>query len=177
MAEVKQAVGKPISRVDGRLKVTGGARYAAEFELKDMSYGVLVLSTVAKGRIKNIDTAIAEKAPGVLAVISHRNAGKVVLPEKAKAMVDPKVGQPLQPFQEDQVYYHGQPIAVVIADTFERAIHAATLVRASYDEKKAVLDFADATSNRFTPHGMKSDRPTEKSPHYQRGEPDKEFDG
>src|SRR3954464_14007348 len=174
MAEVKQAVGKPMSRVDGRLKVTGGARYAAEFQLKEMSYGVLVLSTVAKGRITKIDTATAETAPGVLTVITHRNAGKVVLPEKAKAMGDSKVGRPLHPFQEDQVYYHGQPIAVVIADTFERASHAATLVRASYDEKKAILDFADATSNRFTPHGMKSDRATQKSPHYHRGEPETE---
>src|SRR4051794_14494546 len=173
MAEAKQAVGKPMSRVDGRLKVTGGARYAAEFQVKDVAYGVLVLSTVAKGQVTRIDTAAAEKAPGVLAVLTHRNASKVVLPEKAKAMVDPKVGRPLQPFQEDQVYYHGQPIAVVVADTFERAIHAATLVRASYDEKKAVLDFADATSNRFTPHGMQSDRTTEKSPGYRRGDPDK----
>src|SRR3954463_14484497 len=166
MASAKALVGTRMSRVDGRLKVTGGARYAAEFQVKDVAYGVLVLSTVAKGQVKKIDTAAAEKAPGVLTVITHRNAGKVVLPEKAKAMVDPKVGRPLQPFQEDRVYYHGQPIAVVIADTFERAIHAATLVRASYDEQKAVLDFADATSNRFTPHGTKSDRATEKSPHY-----------
>jgi xanthine dehydrogenase YagR molybdenum-binding subunit len=176
MAEAKQAVGTPMSRVDGRLKVTGGARYAAEFQVKDVAYGVLVLSTVARGRVTEIDTAAAEKAPGVLAVITHRNAGKVVLPEKAKALVDPKVGRPLQPFQDDQVHYHGQPIAVVVADTFERATHAATLVRATYDEAKAVLDFADAAAKRFTPHEMQTDRGTEKSPDYQRGEPDKAFD-
>src|SRR5439155_1488085 len=57
MAEAKQAVGTPMSRVDGRLKVTGGARYAAEFQVKDVAYGVLVLSTVAKGQVKTIDTA------------------------------------------------------------------------------------------------------------------------
>src|SRR3954447_7703292 len=141
MADVKHTVGKPMSRVDGRLKVTGGARYAAEFQLKNMRYGVLVLSTVAKGRITKIDTATAETAPGVLTVITHRNAGKVVLPEKAKALVDPKVGRPLQPLQDDQVHYHGQAVAVVVADTFERATHAATLVRATYHEAKAVLDF------------------------------------
>src|SRR5438270_1070623 len=176
MAEAKQAVGTPMSRVDGRLKVTGGARYAAEFQVKDVAYGVLVLSTVAKGQVTKIDTAAAEKAPGVLAVITHRNAGKVVLPGKAKALVDPKVGRPLQPLQDDQVLYHGQPIAVVVADTFERATHAATLVRATYDEAKAILDFADAAARRFTPHQTKSDRDTEKSPDYQRGEPDKAFD-
>src|SRR3954468_12399590 len=176
MAEAKQAVGTPMSRVDGRLTVTGGARYAAEFEVKDVAYGVLVLSTVARGRVTKIDAAAAEKAPGVLAVITHQSAGKVVLPEKAKALVDPRVGRPLQPFQDDQVHYHGQPIAVVLADTFERATHAATLVRATYDEAKAVLDFEDAAARRFTPHEMKGDRPTEKSPDYHRGEPDKAFD-
>src|SRR5436305_14469827 len=176
MAEAKQAVGTPMSRVDGRLKVTGGARYAAEFQVKDVAYGVLVLSTVAKGRVTKIDPAAAEKSPGVLAVITHRNAGKVVLPDKAKAMVDPKVGRPLQPLQDDQVHYHGQPIAVVVADTFERATHAATLLRATYSEEKAVLDFEDAAARRFTPHKMETDRATEKSPDYQRGEPDKAVD-
>src|SRR3954468_3625821 len=171
MSELKKAVGTPMSRVDGRLKVTGGARYAAEFQVRDVAYGVLVLSTIARGRVTKIDTAAAEKAPGVLAVITHRNAGKVVLPEKAKALVDPKVGRPLQPFQDNEVHYHGQPIAVVVADTFERAIHAATLVRASYDESKAVLEFADAAAKKFTPHEMKTDRGTQKSPDYERGEP------
>src|SRR5437764_1049588 len=176
MAEAKQAVGTPMSRVDGRLKVTGGARYAAEFEVKDVAYGALVLSTVARGRVTKIDIAAAEKAPGVLAVITHRNAGKVVLPEKAKALVDPKVGRPLQPLQDDHVHYHGQPVAVVVADTFERATHAATLVRATYHEAKAVLDFEDAAAKGFTPHEMKTDRGTEKAPDYHRGEPDKAFD-
>jgi xanthine dehydrogenase YagR molybdenum-binding subunit len=176
MAEAKQAVGTPMSRVDGRLKVTGGARYAAEFQLKDVAYGVLVLSTVAKGQVKKIDTVTAKKAPGVLAIITHCNSGKVVLPEKAKALVDPDVGRPLQPLQDDQVHYHGQPIAVVVADTFERATHAATLVRATYEEAKAVLDFKDAADNRFTPHKMQTDRGKEKAPDYHRGDPDKAFD-
>src|SRR5437868_8247808 len=170
MAEAKQAVGTPMSRVDGRLKVTGGARYAAEFQVKDVAYGVLVLSTVAKGQVTKIDTAAAEKAPGVLAVITHRNAGKVVLPDKAKALVDPKVGRPLQPFQDDQVHYHGQPIAVVVADSFEHATHAATLVRATYVEEKAILDFREAVANSFSPHEGKTDGDNEKSPDYHRGD-------
>lgn len=170
MADVKRAVGTPMSRVDGRLKVTGGARYAAEFQIKDAAYGALVLSTVPKGKVTKVDTAAAEKAPGVLAVITHRNAGKVVLPDKVKALVDPKVGRPLQALQDDRVHYHGQPVAVVVADTFEHAAHAATLVRATYDEAKAVLDFEDAAAKRFTPHE------TKESHNYRRGEPDKAFD-
>src|SRR6185369_2285744 len=177
MAEAKNAVGMPMSRVDGRLKVTGGARYAAEFQVKDVAYGVLVLSTVASGRVTKLDTAAAEKAPGVLAVITHRNAAKVVLPDKVKALVDPKVGRPLQPLQDDQVHYHGQPIAVVVADTFERAIHAATLVRATYQEEKAALDFAEAASKAFTPHAMEeADRGKEKAPDYHRGDAGKALD-
>src|SRR5207302_482183 len=152
-----------------------GARYAAEFQVKDLAYGALVLSTVAKGRVTKIDTAAAEKAPGVLAVITHRNAGKVVLPDRVKALVDPKVGRPLQPFQDDQVHYHGQPIAVVVADTFERATHAATLVRATYQEERAALDFADAAAKGYTPHEMKTDRGKKKSPDYHRGDADKAF--
>jgi xanthine dehydrogenase YagR molybdenum-binding subunit len=170
MSQVKQAVGTPMSRVDGRLKVTGGARYAAEYPIKDVTYGVLVLSTIAKGKITHIDTAAAEKAPGVLAVITHHNAGKVEVPDSVKALVDPKVGTPLQPLQDDKVRYHGQPISVVVADTFERAIHAATLVRASYDEAEAVLNFDDATTERFRPHEMKTDRGAEKTPDYHRGD-------
>jgi xanthine dehydrogenase YagR molybdenum-binding subunit len=173
MANVKQAVGTPMSRVDGRLKVTGGARYAAEFQVKDVAYGVLVLSTIAKGKIVKIDAAPAEKAPGVLAVITHRNADRVVFPDKAKALVDPKVGRPLQPLQDDQVHYHGQPIAVVVADSFEHATHAATLVRATYLEEKAILDFTEAVANGFTPHEGKTDGDKEKSPDYHRGDADK----
>ena len=81
MTTLSRVVGSPVDRVEGRAKVTGEARYAAEFQVKDVAYGVLVLSTVARGRVTKIDTAAAEKAPGVLAVITHRNAGKVVLPE------------------------------------------------------------------------------------------------
>jgi xanthine dehydrogenase YagR molybdenum-binding subunit len=175
MAGAKQ-VGTPMSRVDGRLKVTGGARYAAEFQVSDVAYGVLVLSTIARGRITKIETTAAEKAPGVLAVITHHNSGSVSLPDDAKGSVDPEVGQPLQPLQDDRVHYHGQPIAVVVADSFERATHAASLVRATYDETKAVLDFETAAAKAFTPHEMKADHRSKKSPDYQRGDPDRAFD-
>ena len=98
MAEAKQAVGTPMSRVDGRLKVTGGALYAAEFQVKDVCYGVLVLSTVARGRVTKIDTAAAEKAPGVLAVLTHRNAFRLHSQEpEERPVVDPDVGLHVRP--------------------------------------------------------------------------------
>ena len=77
------AIGEPLSRVDGPAKVTGAASYAAEFALPDLAYGAIVQSTIAKGRITAIDTAAAERAPGVLAVITHANAPK--LPYRAPA--------------------------------------------------------------------------------------------
>jgi xanthine dehydrogenase YagR molybdenum-binding subunit len=176
MARDSKAVGKPVSRVDGRLKVTGAARYAAEAALKDVAHAVLVGSTIARGRITSLDTAAAEKAPGVLAVISHRNAAKVVLPEKAKAMVDPAVGRPLQPLQDDRVHYHGQPIAVVVADTLDRARQAATLVRARYREERAVTEFEEARP--FRPGEPKAgDRPTKKPADYHRGAVDRALAG
>src|SRR5947209_20208354 len=79
-----RAVGQPISRVDGRLKVTGAAKYPAEFAPQKMAYGFLVGSTIAKGTIRSIDTAAAEKAPGVLAVLTHQNAPKLGEPPNAK---------------------------------------------------------------------------------------------
>src|SRR5439155_1088873 len=86
-------IGKPVDRVDGRLKVTGGARYAAEAQVENVTHGVLVTSTIAKGKIRNIDTSAAEKAPGVLAVITHRNAPRVFLPDKELADAEVRIEQ------------------------------------------------------------------------------------
>lgn len=70
-------IGKPVSRVDGRQKVTGAATYAAEFDRPGQAYGVIVRSTIASGRISTIDSAAAERAPGVLTVLTHRNAPRL----------------------------------------------------------------------------------------------------
>ena len=171
---LEQAIGKPLDRVDGRRKVTGAARYAAETQFPDLAHGVLVVSTIAKGRITTIDSAAAEKAPGVLAVISHRNAPKVHLPDEAKGGVDPRVGHPLQPLQDDAIHYNGQPIAVVVADSFERAMHAAALVRVAYREERPVTDFATAAAHPVIPgEADKDDEARKKSSDYQRGDPGK----
>src|SRR5262245_41750373 len=144
-------IGKPLDRVDGRLKVTGQARYAAEVQLPDLCHAVLVTSTVGRGRVTGLDTAAAEKAPGVLAVLTHRHTSQLSLPEEARAMTDPPVGRPFAPIQGDEVYYNGQPLAVVVADTLERAVQAAGLVRAGYREERPVADFAAAAARAFPP--------------------------
>ena len=134
-------IGDPLTRVDGRLKVTGGAKYAVEYELPNMAYGVLVTSTIAKGRIKSIDTSTAEKAPGVLAVITHKNSPKVpgydVKPDPEKARVP---GQEFRLFYDDTIFFNNQPIALAIADTFERATHAASLIKVQYVQKAHLTD-------------------------------------
>ena len=117
-------IGQPVSRVDGRQKVTGGATYAAEFDVPGQAHGAIVRSTVANGRIASIDSAAAERAPGVVAVLTHRNAPRLAY-RAHKGFVDPDVGERLHVLQDDRVSHQGQPIALVIADTLEQANHAA----------------------------------------------------
>ena len=132
-------IGQPISRVDGRQKVTGRATYAAEFDVPGHAHAAIVRSTVAKGRVASIDTGAAERAPGVVVVVTHRNAPKLAYREH-KAVVDADVGERLHVLQDDRVSHQGQPIALVIADTLERATHAATLVRVTYAPETGITD-------------------------------------
>src|SRR5829696_5452710 len=132
-------------RVDGKAKVTGTAKFSAEFELPGLTYGVLVASTIAKGSITALDTKEAEKAPGVLAVITHLNSPKVPgYDAGANPVKGPTGGKGLQVFADSSIYFNGQPIALVIADTFERAVYAASLVKAQYDREPHQTDFTQA---------------------------------
>ena len=129
-------VGAGIDRVDGKKKVTGGATYAAEVQVAHVAHAVIVGSTVGRGRITAIETRAAEAAPGVLAVVTHHNAPR--FPGVAEKQ-NPN-DRVVQGLQDDIVLYHDQPIAVVVADTLERAQHAAALVTAEYDAAPAVAD-------------------------------------
>ncbi|WP_347160051.1 xanthine dehydrogenase family protein molybdopterin-binding subunit [Pontibacter chitinilyticus] len=140
--ERSAAVGSPRDRVDGRLKVTGAATYAAEYKLPNMAHAVLLGSTIAKGRIKSIDARQAERAPGVLAVISHVNSPKVPGYNHRDHPTEPaKIGQPLRVFYDETIYFSGQPFAMVVADTLERAQYAAGLVIVSYEAQEHHTDF------------------------------------
>jgi len=118
-----------MSRVDGRVKVTGAAKYSAEVQLPDLTYGVLVESTIGQGVITKLDTTKAEWAPGVIAVVSHLNTPGV--PEY-KLQNQDVIQKQLRVFNDANVYFNGQPIAVVIADTLERAQYGASLVKVTY---------------------------------------------
>lgn len=141
-----------MSRIDGRLKVTGAAKYSAEYTPAGLTYGVLVGCTITKGSITSIDIKAAGNAPGVLAVITHLNAPKVPGDQ-------PESGKPARPkgafkvFYDDKIYFNGQPIALVIADTFERALFGAGLVKAQYNVDKHSTSLPDNISKGFAPHG------------------------
>jgi len=147
-------VGQGIDRVDGRLKVMGAATYSAEHKLPQLAHAVMVLSTIPKGRIGAIDSAAVKGMPGVVAVMTHENAPRLALPpgaEKKDGGEQSKPDQKKQPpnpklslLQDDVIWYNAQPVAVVIADTFEHARDAARQLRVRYSAERAQLDFAQA---------------------------------
>lgn len=149
-------LGKETTRVDGVAKVTGKAKYTAEFQVPHVAYGFIVTSTVAKGRITAIDTREAERASGVIRVFTHLNAGRL-----GKAPAPGAAPEWSWPLQSDRVFFNGQPIALVVAETYEQARYAASLVKTSYKTEphstnlETVLDRAlpDASTKKSTPRG------------------------
>ena len=162
-------IGRPVSRVDGRQKVTGGATYAAEFDVPGLAHGAVVRSTVANGRIASIDSRAAERATGVVAVLTHRNAPRLPYREH-KALVAAVIGERLHVLQDDRVSHQGQPIALVIADTLEQANHAAMLVRVAYAPETGATDISGAEP--VLPTQEKTDQGAGLPPETRRGDPE-----
>jgi xanthine dehydrogenase YagR molybdenum-binding subunit len=134
------AVGTPVTRVDGPAKVTGGARYTAEIALPGMSHLAIVGATIPSGRVIAIDSGAALAAAGVLAVLTHENLPKLAnAPQLLPSLLGrPAPGMSFFPMQDDVVHYAGQPVALVVADSHERAQHAASLVSVEYELAPAV---------------------------------------
>jgi CO/xanthine dehydrogenase Mo-binding subunit len=152
--EAVRLLGPGVDRVDGPLKVTGSAPYPGDFSYPNMAYAVLVRSTVAAGRIRRIDATEAEAAPGVLAVITQRNA-----PHLERGPDTPVWRQPPPPLQDDRILHYGQYIGVVVAETTQDATAAATLIRAGYEPTDPVLDLDDPRAEVVAnPWGMDSHR-------------------
>jgi xanthine dehydrogenase YagR molybdenum-binding subunit len=143
-----------IDRVDGRAKVTGAAKYAAEHYLAGLTYGVIAGSSIAKGTIKTLDTKAAERAPGVLAVITYQNAIKIPGYQTGRNPAKPTTaGGPLRIFYDNQILFNGHPIALVVADTFERATYAASLIKATYNAEPHKTDMEHNMDHAATPKG------------------------
>jgi xanthine dehydrogenase YagR molybdenum-binding subunit len=133
-------IGIPASRVDGRAKVTGAAKYAGEFNTNGLAYGSVVTSRIAKGRIARIDASEALRVDGVIDVLTHQNRPPMASTDAAyKDEVAPE-GSPFRPLCDDRIQFSGQPIALVVAEEWEIARFAASLVRVDYDEETHVTD-------------------------------------
>jgi xanthine dehydrogenase YagR molybdenum-binding subunit len=134
-------LGKPTSRIDGHAKVTGLAKYAAEYNVPGLAHGFVVSSAIAKGRIKRIHTADALSVDGVLDVFTHEHRPKLASAhEKYTDEVAPS-GSPFRPLYDDKILFSGQPVALVVAEEFEIARFAASLVQVEYERKPHVTDF------------------------------------
>ena len=149
-------LGQPISRTDGRAKVTGKARYAAEHPLPRMAHAILVTSTIASGRIIAMNTALIAKMPGVLLVMTHLTAPRLPAGGKAGAG-SPPAGRILNLLQDDRIYYNNQPVAIVVADTLEHATAAAQQMRIDYRKETVQNDFSQAKTTLHQPKKAKDE--------------------
>ena len=152
-------IGAPVTRIDGPLKVKGAARFAAEFPMPGMLYAAVAFSTIAKGRIRVLDTVAAEAAPGVKLVMTFKNAPKL----KATPLFNtqPKAAGPsdLPIMQDDTIHWNGEAIAVVLAETQEQADYAKSLIRATYEEEPAIINFEKAAENAHPPKSILGEEP------------------
>ena len=161
-------IGKETSRVDGVAKVTGKAKYAAEFQVANVAYGFIVLGTIAKGRIGAIDTGEAERAGGVIRILTHLNAPKLG-PKPAGVAAPPRGSESqrdksFRALQSDRIWFNHQPVALVVAETYEQARYAARLVKVTYAAEPHQTD-TEAVRGRAR-------RPAQGGPSKQRGNPE-----
>src|SRR5205085_4396291 len=142
VADRSANIGQPLARVDGKLKVTGAAAYAAEFVRPKLAYGVLIQSAIANGRVSKIDISAAKSAPGVVGILTRENAPQLKpYPDDLTKKGAP--GESRVPLQDDEIHYAGQHLGVVVAESFEEAVHAASLVRMDYEATPPVVTIAD----------------------------------
>jgi xanthine dehydrogenase YagR molybdenum-binding subunit len=146
-------IGAQVSRLDGPLRVRGEARFAAEYVMEGMVYAALRYSTVARGRITTLDTSAAEAAPGVVLVMTHRNAPRMQPPPAFLTAPKAAGGSDLPVMQDDSIHWNGEPVAVLLAETQEQADHAASLIEVAY-ESSTPRTFEQAKADSRTPDSL-----------------------
>jgi xanthine dehydrogenase YagR molybdenum-binding subunit len=146
-------IGTQVSRLDGPLKVRGEARFAAEYVMDGMVYAAMRYSTIARGRITSLDTSAAEAAPGVVLVMTYRNAPRMQPPPLFLTAPKAAGGSSLPVMQDDSIHWNGEPIAVVLAGTQEQADHAATMIEIAYESSRP-RSFEEAKANPRTPDSL-----------------------
>jgi xanthine dehydrogenase YagR molybdenum-binding subunit len=143
-------IGQPLTRIDGRLKVTGGAKYAAEFARPKLVYGALIQSAIANGRAANIDVSTAKSAPGVIAILTRENAPQFK-PYPDNLTKNGAPGENRVPLQDGEIHYAGQHLGVIVAESPEQAAYAASLIRVSYQSRPPVVELPDERARKTTP--------------------------
>lgn len=158
LSDAHQFVGKPLDRIDGRDKVTGAAKFSAEYPLENLAYAALAYSAIARGTIRSIDVSAANAAAGVIAVITHQNAPKM----NAPPLFSPTggtdaAGSTANVVNTDEIVWNGQPVAVIVADTLDRAEYAASLVKVMYHQQPADTSFAEGRTRARSPKSVQGD--------------------
>lgn len=155
LLDARGLIGRPIDRLDAPQKVTGTARFAAEVELPNMVHAALVYSDIAHGTISAIDSRRAEAAPGVIAVITHLNAPKMKPPPLFDvSSPGDAAGTSVPVLNTDEVSWNGQPVAIVVADTSDRAEQAAALIEVTWRAGAAALSFQAAKAGAKKPKSI-----------------------
>jgi xanthine dehydrogenase YagR molybdenum-binding subunit len=143
-------IGTATSRVDGRAKVTGEAKYAGEFNVPGLAYGFVVEATIPKGRITRIDTSVALRVDGVIDVLTHQHRPRMAETDDAyKDDTAPEKGSPYRPLYDDRIKFSGQPIALVVAEDWETARFAASKVAVEYQKESHATDLRLQRENAF----------------------------
>src|SRR5882724_10984246 len=146
--------GQPVTRLDGRPKVTGAAMYAAEFERPKISYGALIQSDIANGRVAKVDISSARSAGGVIGILTRENAPHFrAHPDDLRKPGAP--GESHVPLQDDNIYWAGQHLGLVVAETFEDATYAASLVRVTYQAQAPVVNLDDQRAQKTASYPKK----------------------
>ncbi|GAA4008395.1 xanthine dehydrogenase family protein molybdopterin-binding subunit [Hymenobacter fastidiosus] len=144
-------IGQATSRVDGPAKVAGTAKYAAEFNVPNLAYGYVVSSPIAKGKITKIDAAAVLALPGVLQVFSHENVPTLALLDRSYKDDIAPGGSPFRPLHNAEIKFSQQPVALVVADTFELARYAASILKIEYEVTGHETNIETKRSQGFEP--------------------------
>ncbi len=152
-------IGQPINRVDGPLKVSGRATYAYEhWDVGQPLYGFIAGATIGKGRVTRIDTARAERSPGVRLVITHRNAAAQGTPDLS---IPSQYSRAFPVLSGPEIHHYGEPVALVVATTYEQARAAASLVDIDYAPERGRFDFAEQLDQAYAPKVVNAGLPTD----------------
>ncbi len=145
------SIGQPVSRLEGHLKVTGAAKYAGEYLVPDLLYGYVVNSTITKGKILKIYTEAVKAIPGIVEIFTHENRPSLAWFNIQYSDMDAPPGSPFRPLHDAEIKYNGQPIALIVAETFELARYGASILKIDYEEEEFATDLQANLSNARDP--------------------------